>query len=352
MSKNQFSLVTIIIVALCISLFILPAQAAEQSATDLVSQGIQLFRDGKDKEAIQVLKEASKGQKENADLWHFLGMAQYRTNQMKDAVKSFQKAIKLRPDFVPSRISLAILFLRTDKLKGAAQEAEQVLLLDPKNVDANYIVAELHLRNGNLEDALKTIDDTLKLNNKFREAWLLRSQTFLGLFRKEAMQLYGKDTSDMPNSQRYAHYKRLTEAASSLEAFLKLTQNPADREFWHQQWEAMNFYAKWAEGKREAKEDSSQPESMKVSLRPTITYREKAVYTQAARDAGIQGIVLLLVMYSAEGELKHILVIKGLDYGLTQSAVNAARKIRFIPPEKNGKPVSVIGNIEFNFNLY
>lgn len=329
------------------------AQSNSQAASDPVSQGVQLFRAGKDKEAIEVLKQASKSQKNNPDLWHFLGLAQSRTNQTKEAIKSFQKAIKLRPNFALSRISLAVLLLRADKLKEAAKEAEQALMLDPKSQDANYVVAEARLRNGNPEESLKAIDEALKLDKNFREAWLLKSRVWLGVFRKETMAHYGKAESNMPNNQIYDRYRLLSEAADSLEMYLKLTQNPAEIEFWREQSEAMRFYAKWGEEKREASlPSSSQPESIKASLRPTITYRERALYTQAAREAGIQGMVLILVTYSAEGELKHILVIKGLDNGLTQSAVAAARKIKFTPAMKDGRPVSVVGQIEFNFTLY
>ncbi len=328
------------------------AQSNPQLASDPVSQGIQLYRAGKYNEAVAVLKQASKNQKNNADLWHFLGLAQHRTSQVKDAIKSFQKAIKLRPDFAPSRVSLAVLLLRADKLKEAAREAEQALLLDPKNQEAHYVVAETRLRNGEMEQSLNAIESALKLNGNFREAWLLKTEIWLGMFRKEAMALYGKTKSEMPSSQKYAHYERLNEAANSLATYLKLTQDPTEKEFWREQLDAMSFYANWAEVKRRAPSESPQPVPISVSLRPTITYRERAKYTQEALDAGIAGIVLLLVTYSAEGELKHLLVIKGLGYGLTQSAVEAARKIKFTPAVKDGKPITVIGQIEFNFSRY
>lgn len=86
--------------------------------------------------------------------------------------------------------------------------------------------------------------------------------------------------------------------------------------------------------------------------RPTILYREKARYTEEARQNKVQGTVLLNVIFTAEGRITSIRVVRGLPDGLTERAIEAAQKIRFQPATKNGSPVSVRGNLEFTFNLY
>lgn len=93
-------------------------------------------------------------------------------------------------------------------------------------------------------------------------------------------------------------------------------------------------------------------EPMTASLRPTIIYRERARYTEEARANKIQGTVVLSVVYTADGRITDIRVVRGLPDGLSESAIEAAKKIRFRPAVKNGQPVSVRGNIEFNFTLY
>jgi TonB family protein len=93
-------------------------------------------------------------------------------------------------------------------------------------------------------------------------------------------------------------------------------------------------------------------ETMTASLRPTILYREKAKYTEEARQNKIQGAVLLQVVFNVNGSITDIRVVRSLPDGLTEKAIEAARKIRFNPAVKNGTPVSVRGNLEFNFNLY
>jgi len=93
-------------------------------------------------------------------------------------------------------------------------------------------------------------------------------------------------------------------------------------------------------------------EPMTAALRPTILYRERARYTEEARANKIQGTVVLSVVYTADGRISDIRVVRGLPDGLSESAIEAAKKIRFRPAVKNGAPVSVRGNIEFNFTLY
>jgi TonB family protein len=92
-------------------------------------------------------------------------------------------------------------------------------------------------------------------------------------------------------------------------------------------------------------------EQMNRSLRPTILYREKAKYTQEAIDNKVEGTVVLSVVFSANGQIGAVRVIRGLPHGLTQKAIEAASKIRFEPAIKNGQPVNVRGMLEYTFKL-
>jgi len=93
-------------------------------------------------------------------------------------------------------------------------------------------------------------------------------------------------------------------------------------------------------------------EPMTASLRPTILYREKAKYTEEARQNKIQGTVVLQVVFNVNGSITDVRVIRGLPDGLTEKAIEAAKRIRFNPAVKSGTPVSVRGSLEFTFNLY
>jgi TonB family protein len=91
---------------------------------------------------------------------------------------------------------------------------------------------------------------------------------------------------------------------------------------------------------------------MGPNLKPTILYREKAKYTEEARQNRVQGTVTLNVVFGADGQIHNIRTVRGLSHGLTETAIEAAQRIRFQPAARDGKAVSVSATLEFNFALY
>jgi Gram-negative bacterial TonB protein C-terminal len=57
------------------------------------------------------------------------------------------------------------------------------------------------------------------------------------------------------------------------------------------------------------------------------------------------------VVLSATGKVTNIRVVSGLPDGLTKRAVDAAKKIEFIPAMKDGKYVSMFMQLEYDFSL-
>jgi protein TonB len=89
-----------------------------------------------------------------------------------------------------------------------------------------------------------------------------------------------------------------------------------------------------------------------VSAPHTIPPMPEPDYTDEARQAHIQGTVVLGVIVRADGTGKVVNVIRGLDPGLDQKAIAAFEKWRFEPGKKDGKPVDVELQVVINFHLY
>jgi tetratricopeptide (TPR) repeat protein len=89
-----------------------------------------------------------------------------------------------------------------------------------------------------------------------------------------------------------------------------------------------------------------------TSIRPTMLYREKARYTEEARQVKLSGTVVLQVIFRSDGAPVIQRVIEYLPYGLTLTAAQAASRIRFNPAIKDGAPVSTRGPLEFEFIIY
>lgn len=63
-------------------------------------------------------------------------------------------------------------------------------------------------------------------------------------------------------------------------------------------------------------------------------------FTEAARNAGVQGKVILELTVNEAGEVTDARVVKGLGYGLDEAALAAAKKYRFAPATQAGRPVA------------
>ena len=86
-------------------------------------------------------------------------------------------------------------------------------------------------------------------------------------------------------------------------------------------------------------------------LPPQKIYTPQPVYTEDARLARIQGVVILEAIIDEEGAVQQVKVLKGLPEGLSESAVKTAKEWTFKPATLDGKPVPVYFNLTVRFSL-
>ena len=86
-----------------------------------------------------------------------------------------------------------------------------------------------------------------------------------------------------------------------------------------------------------------------VTRKARIRSRPEPEYTSEARAKGVSGVVVIKAVFSSDGKVTNIRVIKELPYGLTEEAVRAARQIKFDPAIKDGREVSQHIQIEYYF---
>ena len=84
---------------------------------------------------------------------------------------------------------------------------------------------------------------------------------------------------------------------------------------------------------------------------PKVVSKVEPGYTDGARNAKIQGTVVLSLMIDPQGQPHNILVTRSLDKGLDEQAIAAIEKWHFAPGIKDGKPVRAAATIEVNFRL-
>lgn len=89
-----------------------------------------------------------------------------------------------------------------------------------------------------------------------------------------------------------------------------------------------------------------------VTSKARLISKPEPQYTEDARKNQITGTVVLKVVFASNGSVTNIRTVSGLPFGLTERAIAAARQIKFSPATKDGHPVSMWMQLEYNFNLY
>ena len=88
-----------------------------------------------------------------------------------------------------------------------------------------------------------------------------------------------------------------------------------------------------------------------VDKRVVFRSKPKPGYTLEARRKRKQGFVILKVALSSTGTISRVRVLRGLPFGLTESAIKAACKLEFRPAIKDGQSVSQWVTAEYVFRL-
>lgn len=90
-----------------------------------------------------------------------------------------------------------------------------------------------------------------------------------------------------------------------------------------------------------------------VDVEPRVIKTVEPVYPEADRRMGIKGSVILNVLISETGDVLDVAVIRGVrgSVALEKEAINAVKKWKFLPAEKDGVKVKVWKPITIGFGL-
>jgi TonB family protein len=84
---------------------------------------------------------------------------------------------------------------------------------------------------------------------------------------------------------------------------------------------------------------------------PRLVYKIEPQYTDEARDAKLQGSVVLGIEIGPDGFVQDVQVRRGIGLGLDENAMDAVRQWEFSPAFKDGRPVAVMATVEVNYRL-
>jgi TonB family protein len=84
---------------------------------------------------------------------------------------------------------------------------------------------------------------------------------------------------------------------------------------------------------------------------PQLVYKVEPEFSEEARKAKHQGVVVLAIEVDASGNVRNVRVRQSLGLGLDEKAVDAVSHWHFRPGILNGKPVTTEATVEVNFQL-
>ena len=90
---------------------------------------------------------------------------------------------------------------------------------------------------------------------------------------------------------------------------------------------------------------------MGVTL-PEAIYSPEPSFSEEARKAKAQGVVLLLLVVGKDGHPYNIRLGQSLGMGLDEKAIEAVSRWRFRPATLNGQPVATQIAVQVDFHLY
>ncbi len=85
---------------------------------------------------------------------------------------------------------------------------------------------------------------------------------------------------------------------------------------------------------------------------PKVIYSPEPVFSDEARKAKTQGVVVLMLVVGQDGRSSDIYVQRSLGMGLDEKAIEAVKHWRFRPATLNGQPVATQIAVEVEFHLY
>lgn len=305
-------------------------------------RGIELYKQNQFFEATEALKRAVAINKKDDEAWYFLGLSQIQKKDYKSATKSFENALKIKPGSAQAHTGMAYSYLLRNKIEEAIREALTAVRVDRTIADAYYIIGVSRLRRGEKQGALENAETAIKLRPQFGFAYWLKSQALVS-FVDNVPVMRSADIAEAPEVRK----ARYGEAIEALEKYLQLTPNAPNRDVWTEQLESLRLFVTPASGSSEKIVSSKG-----VTTKARVLSKPAPAYTEEARRNQVAGTVILRCVFSADGTVKHFIVVEGLADGLTEVAIRAARKIKFVPATIEGRPVSMWMELQYNFNLY
>ena len=150
-------------------------------------------------------------------------------------------------------------------------------------------------------------------------------------------------TTPDPAGARQKRSESFQAAAESLEKYVELTRSPDS--ILLEELDSLRWYRDYYSGARNEEEIVTTKQAttrLRILDKPPPNFSG----TRAAGTGSLRAV------FSADGTVKHILVIRKVDPEFDRACILAAKRIQFEPAVKDGRSVSMILEVQYARHIY
>ena len=268
--------------------------------------------------------------------------------------------VSRRPRLIPQTVFLRTLLppqasplsAQSEKAVATLNEAdEKVLSMDPDHEDAKRSLIFNSLMSREYDHAVDLIEASQRGEDPDRILRALVASRAPGFFGPVTDRLIDRKSWDLALSllELWETYRPAATRAKRGDLYL-LTGQPEEARRVHDE-----LIASCKTGEGCALGDWKPQEffehfGTQIKL-PQFIHKTTPSYTDAAIKAKIRGVLLCSVEVEVDGTISNYQVIKGLGYGLDESALRELPQWRCAPGTLNGKPIRVRATIKLTFDI-
>ncbi len=200
MSKNSriFATVKKLLLTLFLAFSALFSVSAQSVDANLV-EAVQLYSDGKIKQARELLTTLSVAAPDNDAVWYYLSLTETLSNELDKAEEHLEKAIQLDNSNYWYRRMLARMYLMHGKPAEGIALYEKLIKDFPDKTESVYELLDVYLNQKQFEKALKALDEIEQQRGSSEEVVRTRYEVLSTMGRQdegaEVLEKYNKDFS-------------------------------------------------------------------------------------------------------------------------------------------------------------
>jgi len=120
-----------------------------------LTEGVQLFQQGKYEEAIALFQKVIEKDPDNVDAHYSLALSLLRSGKQDEAIALLEKVKEMKPDMMETYLALGECYFNKGENDKAVSYFEKALEIEPNNAEVYYNLGIIHYKNDRTDDAVK-----------------------------------------------------------------------------------------------------------------------------------------------------------------------------------------------------